>query len=101
MLSNKNERLYGQTITSPTWGTSPKRVTSPTWGPPDLHVNRPLDPVTNYMAGAFIQKVILHVIGPNRLINEHNPITKSHVSFLWQNVVVTMHDTDSCPQNGD
>ena len=51
---DKNERLYGQTITSPTWGTSPKRVTSPTRGPPDLHVNRPLDPVTNYMAGAFI-----------------------------------------------
>ena len=22
--------------------------------PPDLHVNRPLDPVTNHMAGAFI-----------------------------------------------
>ena len=67
-------------------GTSTNRVTSPTWGPPDLHVNSPLDPVTNYMAGAFylrsLTPVTPHVIGSNRLINEHDPITKSHVSFL-------------------
>ena len=33
--------------------------------------------------------VTLHVIGPNPLINEFNPITIGHVSYLWQNVVVT------------
>ena len=51
------------------------------WGVGDLHgwsiYLRSLTPVT------------LHVIGPNPLINEFNPITIGHVSYLWQNVVVT------------
>ena len=33
--------------------------------------------------------VTLHVIGSNPLINKHNPITIGHVSYSWQNVVVT------------
>ena len=33
--------------------------------------------------------VTLHVIVSNPLINEHNPIAISHVSYLWRNVVVT------------
>ena len=51
------------------------------WAVGDLHgwsiYLRSLTPVT------------LHVIGPNPLINEFNPITIGHVSYLWQNVVVT------------
>ena len=46
--------------------------------------------ISIYIACVHLFKVLtLHVIVSNPLINEHNPIAISHVSYLWRNVVVT------------